>query len=71
MNIFLRFRKWVQKLRPTISTTEIRNWWNSYDYTSTFSGQKRNQKIKWQPEQTHNVKLKTFMIDLMQLPNGK
>ena len=68
MQIDFRFKNYIKEIRPTVSTSEIRDWWDTYLYTSQFSGEKRKLNISYQHEQSHNIKLKTFQVDSFTLP---
>ena len=68
MQIDFRFKNYIKQIRPTLLTSEIRDWWDTYHYTSEFSGEKRKLNISYQHEQSHNIKLKTFQVDLFTLP---
>ena len=63
---FFIFKKYINKNYKKIQNSDIKYFWENYNYTSIYSKQKRSKKqIKYQNYLENNNALSTFQVDLV------
>ena len=66
LNLLYRFKQFVKKSEPEIKVKDVRYFWETYSFTSKFTGQRSKKKNKqFQHYITNNNCLSSFQADLI------